>query len=1087
MIFKRSLIFVAACLAAFSSGLTRENIKPPTYYKSSVSTRFLQSVNTQLVDHEAAPAKTSATALRSLVPDTLRMLALRVQFQRDNDRNTTGDGWFDMSEVDSVMINPPPHDHLYFTLQLRALKDYFEKVSHGKLILEVLDENGAGNVFPGQNEDPWTLPNPMAYYNPNTTDEELDVGLAELFRDAIVIADSNSDITFSEYDVFIIFHAGVGWEFTQDFDTTPSDIPSVFLNINDLGNALGDGMDSFEGIPVNDGTHFIKEGIILPETENQGGNSTFGMLGTAAIMMGHQLGLPNLFDTDTGHPGIGRFGLMDQGSGSFLGLIPVQPCAWSKIFLGWEEPIEITSGTDIPVAASLAKNPNKIYKIPINSREYFLIENRQRTVLKSRDVAIGYDAYGVQVEFTNDGEINLPIGTERLDVITSIDEYDFGLPAYDTGTGYQHSGILIWHIDENVIEKHFEENRVNADMYHRGVDLVEADGAQDMGHFFNFFGITGYESGGAFDMWWDENSDHFYANSSEIVAFTPTTMPNSNSHAGANSGIYITDFSPVDSIMYFTLNISHSLTGFPAYTGPNSGTSSPVVGDLDGDGTKELIASSEYGVILAWKQNGDKFISNEEETFLINVAGDTTTLPLAVFAEIDSGRFSFVPSLADLNNDGTMEVVAGADNGWLYSWYSIDNDGDGRADPFFKFECGSPITTEPVIGDWSRSGDAQEILVGLESGEICYFRIVDSAVQLWQTKVSDTPIHSIADLPTTPRSKIVAIDASNSLFILDHNGEVILEKSLSNFGALNHPAIADLDSDDAYEIVLSTLQGDVIVLDDNGEMKSSFSVVKVTSPLSNPAIGDTDNNGYPEIVLTGGGKIFAFHHNGALLTDFPVEIERGYEQSAYPDPVLVDLEGDGNSEIITGTKAGLIVAYDISTKKITDFPLSVSAEIASSPAISGFTESGKFHLFARSTDDYVYVWQLQYDYHPDQVHWGEYLNNARHSSLYSIETPRTARQGDLMPEKMVYNYPNPTEGNSTTIRYYLRDAANVSIRIYDMSGELVDELAGTGYADVENEVIWNITDVQSGVYLARVAAEGSGETNAAIIKIAVVK
>ena len=62
-----------------------------------------------------------------------------------------------------------------------------------------------------------------------TNDEKL----GELFRDAIQTADANSNINFSQFDVYIVFHAGVGSEFTQDFDTTPSDIPSVFLNQDD--------------------------------------------------------------------------------------------------------------------------------------------------------------------------------------------------------------------------------------------------------------------------------------------------------------------------------------------------------------------------------------------------------------------------------------------------------------------------------------------------------------------------------------------------------------------------------------------------------------------------------------------------------------------------------------------------------------------------------------------------------------------------------------------------------------------------------------------------------------------------------------
>ncbi len=56
-----------------------------------------------------------------------------------------------------------------------------------------------------------------------------------------------------------------------------------------------------------------------------------------------------------------------------------------------------------------------------------------------------------------------------------------------------------------------------------------------------------------------------------------------------------------------------------------------------------------------------------------------------------------------------------------------------------------------------------------------------------------------------------------------------------------------------------------------------------------------------------------------------------------------------------------------------------------------------------------------------------------------------------------------------------------------MAGELVKEFSGPGLPAIENEVNWDITNIQSGVYLARVQAKDIDETNVAIIKIAVVK
>lgn len=1058
-------------IVSFSSGFAKEKINFPAYYKSNPSNRFIK-FNLDIDAQSEILRKGQLRSFQAQIPDTLRILAIRVQFQRDNDRNTTGDGWFDLS-VSDTMINPPPHNQRYFSNQLRSLRDYYQKVSNGKLFLEVETKDGIGHVYPLESDSVWTLPHPMSYYGPNENEELLDQRLAELFRDAFILADAAGNIDFSKFDGFIVFHAGVGWEFTQEFDITPNDIPSVFLNYNDLKKSIGSNSPDFKGIAVNNGSFFIEDGIILPETENQAGYNFFGLLGTSVLMTGYQLGLPGLFDTMTGNPGIGRFGIMDQGSGNFFGNIPAQPCAWSKVFLGWEQPIEITSGQQIPVAAALAKNPGKIYKIPINSSEYFLIENRQRIVLESRQIGVGYDENGTRIEFYDDGSYDPETG---IGVIVSINEFDFGLPG---------SGILIWHIDESVIEANYLENRVNTDKYHRGVDLVEADGSQDMGYFYNNFGFTGYHAGYAEDMWWDQNDVHLYANSSEKVEFTPFTMPASQAHSRANTGIYLTDFSPIDSVMYFLLEIKLGQPGFPAYLGSNSGTSALVTGDLTGNGSDEIVAATEGGKILAWKANGENVINNNDVAYRIQVNGDTTKFPLAVFAEINNGQFHNPPSLADLDRDGKMEVIAGAANGKLFAWHAADQDENGRADSFFEIDCGASITTVPVCGDWSLTNSGLEIAVGLENGDICL--VQETGDLIWKKAFSGVKIIGLAGFIGNYYNGLVCVDNYSQVTLLNGDGNTIRQQRFNDFGLLNYPIVGDVTNDGNPEIMISSQEGYLIILDDSGEILQESRIVSTGCPLSSPTLADLDGDNFLDIVLTGGGKIFAFHFNGVSLTDFPITFDPGFEDSIYPEPVLADFEGDGKVEIIVGSKNDQLKAFDYMGRKIQGFPLSVAQPIISSPVLTNLDSDGKLALIARSADNFCYAWKLNYAFDQNRIFWGQFLRDAQHTGLYLHSALPPKKEGSLLPEKMVYNYPNPTEGNATTIRYYLRDAAEVSIRIYDMAGELVKEITGPGLEGIENEVKWNLSEIQSGVYFARVNAKAQGESSVVIIKIAVVK
>ncbi len=1053
------LLFLVLTVAVVKSA---DQKKIPRYYKSSVSKKYVKKIYAQ--------GSNSISQIKSELPDTLKILALRVQFQPDNDRATTGNGLFDLSQPDSIVINSPPHNRNYFINQLKALKHYYENVSRGKLTLQISDDADNFFVYPLESDSAWSLPHPMAYYNPNQGEDALDKGLAELFRDAINAADQSGEIDFSQFDVFIVFHAGVGWEFSQDFDTTPSDIPSVFLNIKDLQKNIADNDPSFQGIPVNDGNFFVSEGIILPETESQSGVE-IAMLGTAVIMMGHQLGLPNLFDTDTGRPGIGRFGIMDQGSGSFSGFIPVQPCAWSKIFLGWEEPITIFAGENIPVAAPLAKNPNKIYKIPINAKEYFLIENRQRNVLKSRAIAIGYDEFGNRIEFNDNGDIILPASIQKLGVVVEIDEYDFGLPG---------SGIVIWHIDEQVIEENFDDNRVNVDMHHRGVDVVEADGAQDIGYFFNFFGITGFSAGGAYDFWWSKNEDHLWANSSETVAFTPTSMPNSNAHSGANSGIYITNFSDLDSIMTFTLEVKKFRPGFPIYLGKNSGMSPIVSADLDQDGNFEMIAATDNGKILVWKSDGSSFFTNDEKTSIVKLNGDTVSIPLPVFASVPEEKFPYPPSIADIDKDGMPDIVAVSLGGKLYIWDAKDADNDGYADELFHAWVNAGFRTPPLI----RSSSSVQIAVGMDDGNVFVLNYQES--KFFIKKIADNAIIGLADLVPFGSTDFIAVSATGKVVRFEEAENLVWESSLSAEGEFRGPAVADIDKDGNPEIAVTTTSGRVFILRQDGTRLLDFDKINTGCPLTPPAIADVDYNGFLDIVMLGGGKIFAYQYNGIPVTNFPMTFEPENPEGDYPSPIIADLDNDHLPEIFVSRKNGTISAYSIAGEKSDAFPLSVSDTLAAVVTVTSL-DGDKFHLLARSGDDYAYAWNLDYGFEESRVFWNFLKDNNHNPVSAEVSSPTPFTSGKLMPEKKVYNYPNPAEGPSTFIRYFLEEDAAVKIRIYDVSGELVKEMTGPGIGGIDNEISWDVTNVQSGVYLARVHAENGNKSETVIIKIAVMK
>ncbi len=1000
-------------------------------------------------------------------PDTLKILAIRIEFMADNDRNTTGDGKFELVRSATYRINPPPHDRTYFENQLLALADYFQNVSRGKLIIK-------GDVFPLESNRAYQLPQQMSYYNPNTTENVLDESLAELFRDAFVAAASDNSIDFTTYDAYIIFHAGVGGDYTFDLESTPNDIPSVFLNFEDLKQTLGKSDPGFEGIQVANA--FIREGIILPETQCQMGYD-IGLLGTATIMFGHQLGLPNLYDSDTGRPGIGLFGLMDQGSSNFLGMLPAQPCAWSKIFLGWEQPIVITRSTDLEIAAAMAGQENKIFKIPINAKEYYLIENRQRHVLRQVNTTVGYDNRGHRIEFKvrDDGSMEITTASpqDTIGVIVTVEEYDFGLPG---------SGILIWHIDENVIDRTYHENRVNADINHRGVDLVEADGAQDIGRFYNFFGITGYESGSMWDMWWSGNEAHQAANEEgKSVEFSSTSIPASRAYSNANSFISVVNFSNIDSVMTCTVNYDLYQDNFPMRAGVRLGANAMTIGNIDVDGREEIIAAAQDGRILVWKHDGSRFIQNADSFTVADLQNDSTRYPLAVFAEVNDSTLTS-PALADLNGDGIREVIIAAVNGEVSAFLGKDDDLDGRADRHFLCNSGKRITTSPVVLH------QQQTMIAFGHTDGAVSLINASGMLVWQKMVATSAIAGMAIYPLHSSEHLVVTGRTGDVVLLDPQGEVVWQKTVGAMSELRYPAVGDIDRNNMMDIIVCSADGQLFGFDAAGQSLPGLERVSTGADCANPTLADLDHDGYLEIVIAGRGYVSAFRYNGTVLDNFPIVIDRSYTGPVYPDPILADLDGDEDVEIIAGTSTGQVVAFHHTGERVGGFPLSADGAIISSPIVSDIDGDGKINLFAVTADGFLYVWNLDASYREDAISWRAYLRDDRHSGwIPKSSSGIPVEMDDLMPAASVYNYPNPTEGSFTSIRYYLSDAADVTIRLYDIAGDLVKELKGTGWSDTHNEIQMALKDIQSGVYLTRVEAKSENKNSIAFFKMAVVK
>ncbi|MDX1642142.1 MAG: hypothetical protein R3220_10620, partial [Balneolaceae bacterium] len=527
------------------------------------------------VDHSSAqvlskPDQISLSQSSSIqpAPDNLKILGVMVEFLQDTNRFTSGNGTFGPGSIPylespGTNIDALPHNQSYFEAHLEFARNYFETVSGGKISIDV-------EVLP----DVYRLDKKMADYSPTGENPDLSI-MADFVMDVWNKVGESGEIStdFGEADniAFVIFHAGIGRDIEltgTNLDKTPQDLPSFYLNKETLSDFLDD--DSFSGFPIDGGNLLVDNSLILPRTLTRAGTDAAGnqfilplsINGLLAAQIGSHLGLPDLFNTQTGESGIGRFGLMDgAGIFSYNGLFPPEPSAWEKMFLGWSLPfnLEYENENSVQLPASSLHQDESIAKISISNDEYFLVENRHRNPAGD-GITINIkksDGTYTQQTFTNEDEefINQEPGFDDMlepGVVVNVSNFDFSLPggiavSNNSENMILNGGILIWHIDEGIIEEKLNRTGVNDNPALRGVDLEEADGAQDIGRPTPIGLFQNDVNGSPFDFWWSGNDARVITQADTIQfyenRFGPDTTPNNDSNSGAPSYFEIFDFS----------------------------------------------------------------------------------------------------------------------------------------------------------------------------------------------------------------------------------------------------------------------------------------------------------------------------------------------------------------------------------------------------------------------------------------------------------------------------------------------------------------------------------------------------------------
>jgi subtilisin family serine protease len=462
--------------------------------------------------------------------------------------------------------------------------------------------------------------------------------------------------------------------------------------------------------------------------------------------------------------------------------------------------------------------------------------------------------------------------------------------------------------------------------------------------------------------------------------------------------------------------------------------STPAIGDVDGDGQPDVVASSLKGGLYVWDRHGHR-----KPGFPVAIPPEPQNaappgVPISDLCRqahpataanryADYGSIA-APVLANLENrrDGKLDIVQAAGNGCVYArkpdgselWTVRPNDTAGEP---------AKIAATPAVGDIDHDGHL-DVVVGTEevSGSI-----PDTQGRLYaldgRTGAAKTgwPVQpgspAAAGVPTVA----TGIISSPALFAKPGGGGELQVADGIFLGGADpaHP----VDTYDADGSTGTTLQTDL------AGAGSNFTDLPFAWAVGQTAVGKLGSA--DPAVVTGGlskqiatdtavapGKKTSFQHavgaydaaSGAPLPTFPRQIE---DWQFLAGAAIADVKGDGSHQVLAGSGGGYLHAFDpagspaahanLSTSlssyqdlsEPAPFPLFMGGGyVTSTPAVGQLRRGENVTVASVTRDGYLFLTATQ-GRPSANGEWWKFHHDERNSGLYGLDTRPPATVTDL--------------------------------------------------------------------------------------------
>ncbi|MBU2644427.1 VCBS repeat-containing protein [bacterium] len=353
----------------------------------------------------------------------------------------------------------------------------------------------------------------------------------------------------------------------------------------------------------------------------------------------------------------------------------------------------------------------------------------------------------------------------------------------------------------------------------------------------------------------------------------------------------------------------------------------PFLRDVNGDGNPDLLLGNYSGDFLLFLNNGregatdaqvsvvDNSIDQKEGSLVVEevegpveieievpdetkeeemspdltIAEDVTTIlakvdpkyvrvnvPLVLNDTISKST----PTFGDLDQDGDLDLLIGSKSGAIYYYQNqgSEQEWDFRLISENYVDTRGEANTAPLLTDLDQDGDL-DLIVGTQRGRLRFF---DNQGSADQPRFVEEP---------------------------DFFKHIWLDKDAK-------PAVMDLDNDGLVDLLVGNFKGRLVFIRNDSArfniMRRDYRKIDVTLGAA-PFFGDLNNSGTMELIIgTDAGKVLFFKNDQSDLAGNWIPVNQYGENLSFLQgsvPVAVDIDADGDLDLITGSESGRVILY----------------------------------------------------------------------------------------------------------------------------------------------------------------------------------